>query len=265
VHAIALSATATGAATAESGYNLDYRPNRRWTSSDGRAEAMESLDLHENQPAVPATASRAGSVWGKVLLLALGGALVLTLAVFYALSAVPGTFERIASYITGRSTTFDISSPSVVERIRQLSRLETVEYSLDKIVEGDRQSPILPDFLVGDKILLVAHGEIIAGVDLGQLKPGDVSVKSDSVHVHLPAPQILTTRIDNGRTRVYSRITGLLVHVDPNLESEVRRTAEQQIAQAAIDDGILDKARQNARSSVTALLYGLGFHTVDVQ
>jgi len=67
-----------------------------------------------------------------------------------------------------------------------------------------------------------------------------------------------------GRTRVYSRSTGLLVPTDPNLESEVRQTAEQQIAQAALDDGILEKARQNARNSVTALLYGLGFRTVDV-
>jgi len=72
-------------------------------------------------------------------------------------------------------------------------------------------------------------------------------------------------RIDNGRTRVYSRSTGLLVPTDPNLESEVRQTAEQQIAQAALDDGILEKARQNARNSVTALLYGARVSDVDVE
>lgn len=159
---------------------------------------------------------------------------------------------------------FDVSSLTVVEMIRQLSRLETVEYSLDKIVEGERQSAYLPDFLAGDKLLLVAHGEVIAGIDLGQFKAGDVLVNGDTVHVRLPAAQILTTRIDNGRTRVYSRTTGLLVSSDPNLESDVRHTAEQQIAQAALDDGILEKARQNARTSVTALLYGLRFRTVDV-
>jgi len=87
----------------------------------------------------------------------------------------------------------------------------------------------------------------------------------DTVHVRLPAAQILTTRIDNGRTRVYSRMTGLLVSSDPSLESDVRQTAELQIAQAALDDRILEKARQNARTSVTALLYGLRFRTVDVK
>jgi hypothetical protein len=143
--------------------------------------------------------------------------------------------------------------------------METVVYSLDKIVEGDRENAYLPGFLAGDKLLLVAHGEVIAGIDLAQLKAGDVQVKGDAVQVRLPPAQILTTRIDNGRTRVYSRMTGLLVAADPNLESEVRLAAEQQITQAALDDGILDKARANARTSVTALLYGLGFRTVDVQ
>ena len=197
--------------------------------------------------------------------LAVGIVLGFLLLSAFAHVAQTGLWSRLAGYVTGRSTSIDASSTAVVEKIRQLSRLETVVYSLDKIVEGDRQSAYLPDFLVGDKLLLVAHGEFIAGVDLGQLKAGDVWVKGDAVHVRLPAPQVLTTRIDNGRTKVYSRTTGLLVNADLNLESQVRLAAEQQITQAALSDGILLKARQNAQTSVSALLYGLGFHTVDVQ
>jgi hypothetical protein len=196
-------------------------------------------------------------VWGIVL----GFLLLSGLSHF----AQTGLWNQLAGYVTGRSTSIDISSPSVVEKIRQLSRLETVIYSLDKIVTGERESPYLPDFLVGDKLLLVAHGEVIAGVDLGQLKPDDVSVHGDAVRVRLPAAQVLTTRIDNTRTQIFSRATGLLVAADPKLESETRLAAEQQITQAALADGILDKAHQNARSSVTALLYGLGFRKVDVQ
>jgi hypothetical protein len=201
----------------------------------------------------------------SLITLAVGIVLGFLLLSAFAHVAQTGLWNRVAGYMTGRSTSIDVSSPAVVERIRQLSRLETVVYSLDKIVEGERQSAWVPDFLVGDKLLLIAHGEVIAGVDLGQLKAGDVSVKGDAVRVRLPAPQVLSTRIDNARSRIYSRTTGLLVDADMNLESEARLAAEQQIAQAALDDGILDKARQNARTSVTALLYGLGFHTVDMQ
>jgi hypothetical protein len=176
-----------------------------------------------------------------------------------------GFWSNFANFVTGRSATIDTSSPTVIERIRQLSRLESVVYSLDKIVEGQRQSSYIPDVLVGDKLILVAHGEVIAGVDLQQLKPADVSVNGDSVHVKLPAAQVFTTRIDNGQTKVFSRSTGLLVNPDVNLESQVRQAAEQQMTQAALDDGILMRAHGNAQAAVSALLYGLGFHKVDVE
>jgi hypothetical protein len=207
--------------------------------------------------------------WGALLVGMVMGFLLFLAAGSVARAVNPfgsaGLLSRLAAYVTGRSTSIDVSSPAVVEKIRQLSRLETVVYSLDKIVSGSRENAYIPDFLVGDKLLLVAHGEVIAGVDLSQLQPGDVSVRGDRATVRLPAAQVLTTRIDNGRTRIYSRATGLLVPADPNLESEVRLAAEQQVTQAALTDGVLEKARQNARASVSALLYGLGFHEVNVE
>ena len=117
--------------------------------------------------------------------------------------ATAGPWSWLVEHLTGRSNTFNVSSPTVVEKIRQLSRLETVEYSLDKIVEGDRQSPVLPDFLAGDKLLLVAHGEVIAGIDLGQLKASDVVVSGESVRMRLPAAQIL---YDAHRQRAHARL-----------------------------------------------------------
>jgi hypothetical protein len=56
----------------------------------------------------------------------------------------------------------------------------------------------------------------------------------------------------------------LLVTADPNLEGMVRQAAERQVTQAAMTDGILDKAHTNAVAAVTTLLYGLGFHRVSV-
>ena len=199
--------------------------------------------------------------WGALLLGAVMGGGLLSL---FSHLATAGLSNRVAALMTGRSARIDTSSPAVVEKIRQLSRLETVSYSIDKIVEGNRQYPYLPDFLVGDKLILVAHGEVIAGVDLSRLKTSDVSAHGNAVEVKLPEAQILTTRIDNGQTRVYSRTTGLLVAADPNLESQVRLMAEQQFTQSALADGVLDRARQNARMSVSALLYGLGFSRVVV-
>ena len=179
-----------------------------------------------------------------------------------------GVLARVATAITGRILAVDTSVPSVVQKIQRLSRLETVVYSIDTVVEGSKSTPILPDLLGGDRILLVVHGQSIAGVDLSLLKSEDVRITETngkrSIHVSLPASQIFATNLDNQHTRVYARSTGILVPVDQNLESETRARAERQLQQTALSDGILDAARKNARATVTILLYSLGFHTVDV-
>jgi hypothetical protein len=183
--------------------------------------------------------------------------------------ATTGIMGRVASAITGRTATFDTSVPAVVQKIQRLSRLETVVYSIDTVVEGSKSSTVLPDLLAGDRILLVVHGQSIAGIDLAQLKPEDVRITDhrdggQSIHVTLPPSQLFLTTLDNQHTRVYVRSTGLLVPADPNLETDTRAKAEQQLQASALSDGILDTASKNARATITTLLYGLGFKQVDV-
>jgi hypothetical protein len=205
-----------------------------------------------------------GSFLAFLFALVLGAA---ALALFIR-HAANGPMLRLANLIAGRPTTIDASVPAVVEKIQRLSRLETVVYSLETLVEGSKSNAVLPDVLAGDKLLLIVHGQSIAGVDLALLKPEDVKIDSDngtqSIHVTLPASQLFVTTLDNDHTRVYSRTTGLLVPADQNLESETRAKAQQQLQAAALSDGILDAARKNARATVTALLYSFGFQHVDV-
>lgn len=198
-----------------------------------------------------------------VIVSVLLGAAAVIIFVRHATSGIPA---RLSGLITGRSTTFETSVPAVVQKIQRLSRLETVVYSLDTVVEGSHSSPVLPDLLAGDRLLLVVHGQSIAGVDLSKLRPEDVHIDSGahSIRVVLPPSQLFTTTLDNQHTRVYARSTGLLVPVDQNLESETRAKAEDQLQKAALEDGILDAARKNARATVTALLSSLGFQQVDV-
>lgn len=185
--------------------------------------------------------------------------------VVYLRHAVTGTAGRIATLLLGRPVSYDTSVPVVVEKIQSLQRLETVSYSMDTIVEGKRTSDVLPDLLFGDRILLVVHGQAIAGVDLSKLKPEDVKVTNGAIHVELPASEIFTTNIDNQKTRVYLRTTGLFVQADQNLETETRARAEQQLKEAALKDSILDNAKRNAQATVTTMLNGLGFSRVDVK
>jgi uncharacterized protein DUF4230 len=162
-------------------------------------------------------------------------------------------------------TQIDVNQPTVVRQIQLLQRLETVSYTMDKITTGERDNPYLPRFLVGDRLLLVVHGEVIAGVNLAKLQSNDVTVHGRSIFIHLPSAELFTTRIDNEKTRVYSRDTGLFSSPDPNLETAVLQEAERQLQEAALHDGILKSADQNARSTISSLLTGFGFSQVTFQ
>jgi hypothetical protein len=199
-----------------------------------------------------------------ILALVLGAAAM----VVFLRHATSGILARVATAITGRATTYDTSVPAVVQRIQRLNRLETVVYSIDTVVEGSRSNPVLPDLIAGDRILLVVHGQSIAGIDLSKLRPEDVHITETtgtrSIHVSLPPSQLFITTLDNQHTRVYARSTGLLVPADENLETDTRAKAEQQLQQTALADGILDTASKNARATISTLLYSLGFQQVDV-
>jgi hypothetical protein len=171
--------------------------------------------------------------------------------------------SRVFSAITGRTLRIDVSQPTVVDRVQRLQRLETVVYTMDKLVTGAKEN-LLPDFLTGDRLLMLVHGEVVAGIDFSALQPSDVRVEGKTVHLHLPPPQIFTTRLDSAKTRVYSRQTGLLVPTDPNLETQVRQEAERQLLEAAMAEGILRTAQVNAATTIRSLLQGLGFEHIDL-
>lgn len=207
----------------------------------------------------PVQPRRSSRVPALLLALFLGLIIGATALIFFVREATHGAWNEVATRITGRALHIDTSQPTVVNRIQRLARIETVSFTLDKVVEGDREGRILPEFLTGDKLLLVVHGTVIAGVDLSQLTPAEVQVSGATVHVHLPPAQLFTVALDEQNTRVYSRYTGILVPADPSLESEVRANAEQDLRQSAIAAGILNSAHQNACSTIRTMLLGVGF------
>jgi hypothetical protein len=210
--------------------------------------------------------SRAAVALALVIGLLLGVLVVGSLG-WLALSRTSGRalLGRVWTAVTGRTLSIDVSQPTVVDRIQRLQRLETVVYTADKLVTGEKENPIFPDFLAGDRLLMLVHGEVVAGIDFTNLKRGDVRVDGREVRLRLPSSQVFSTRLDNAKTRVYSRQTGLLVPTDPNLESQVRQEAERQLQEAALADGILQTAQQNAASTISSLLQGLGFEKVEFE
>jgi hypothetical protein len=193
----------------------------------------------------------------------LGGALITLTLVWIAVWLTTGIgLLRLMGVVKDGRVLINVDQPTVVRQIQKLQRLETVSYTMDKIISGGHDNPLLPKFLVSDRLLLMVHGEVIAGVDLGKLQASDVALSNRNISVRLPKVEILVTRLDNEKTRVYSRDTGLFSSPDPNLETQVRQEAERQLQQAALQDGILKSADENARNSVQSILKGLGFEQI---
>ena len=150
---------------------------------------------------------------------------------------------------------------TIIQDVRTIARLETIQYTVEKIITADKGQGSL-DFLFGDKLIFVAHGVVIGGVDLGKIGEDDLWLDGGVLYVRLPQPEIFVATLDNDKSYVYDRETGLLTHGDVQLETAARQVAEAEIENAAIEDGILDLARINAEAFLFRFLRNLGFPDV---
>jgi Protein of unknown function (DUF4230) len=155
------------------------------------------------------------------------------------------------------------TSPVVVEGIQDLNQLATVRWRESVVVTRQSGGTELERFLTGEKVLLVATGDVEAGVNLASLGRDDVQVDGKKVTIRLPKPEVLSTSLDEDKTRVYDRDFGLLnLRPDDDLVEEARAEAVDRIEQSARDEDILDQANQNAEDSIRAFVTSLGFEEV---
>jgi hypothetical protein len=156
------------------------------------------------------------------------------------------------------------SSSQVITKMQSLQRLETAQFTLETIIDGGTSGNQIQQLLFGDRILLIAHGQVIAGVDLAGLKESDVELMGTTLKITLPPTQVLVTALDSEKTRVYDRRQGLLTKGNVNLESEARKSAEGSLLAAACEGGILTQAATNAQKELEQFFSLAGFTKVTV-
>lgn len=145
-----------------------------------------------------------------------------------------------------------------INEVRALSRLETIQYSVEKVITGETGGGTF-QALFGDKILFVGHGTVIAGIDMAKLQPEDMRFENGVLTVRLPPAEIFIAALNNEKSYVYDRNTGVLTRPDINLETLVRQRAEEEILKAALEDGILEQAQLNAEAYLLKFFAALGY------
>jgi predicted RNA-binding protein len=155
------------------------------------------------------------------------------------------------------------TGPVVVEGIRELDQLATVRWTESVPVTRESGGDVWERVFGGEKVLLIATGNVEAGVDLGDIREDDVSVKGDVVTIDLPEAEILSASLDEETTRVYDRdFSPLNLHPDDELVEQARLRAVGKISASARENGILDTAESNAEDSIRAFVTTLGFEKV---
>ena len=151
------------------------------------------------------------------------------------------------------------NTATVVEQVQNLSDLVTVKYVLEKVI-------ILEDvkWYGENRVLLLAHGIVKAGIDLKRIKPEDVTISGKTISVRLPPPQITDAYLDDKQSLVIDHTTGLLRVFDKNLEQTARQNAVDDIRRAARTDGILDEADKRAKLELALFLHNVGFERIEI-
>lgn len=151
---------------------------------------------------------------------------------------------------------------TIINEVQSLARLETIRYNVEKVITAETGQGTFA-FLIQDRLLLVAHGLVIAGIDMAKIKPEDMWLDQGVLNVRLPVAEVFVATLDNEKTYVYERDTGILKSPDPNLETTARQAAEEEILKAALEDGILDQAMTNAQLYLRWFFETLGYKQIN--
>lgn len=145
-----------------------------------------------------------------------------------------------------------------ITEIRSLARLETIQYSIEKVITAEQGQGSF-GFLFGDKLLFVAHGYVIAGIDMAKIEPQHMRYEGGVLYVTLPPAEVFVATLNNEKSYVYDRETGIFTKGLNDLETLARQSAEQEILKAAMEDGILNQAQVNAEAFLIRFFAALGF------
>lgn len=199
-----------------------------------------------------------------------GGGLVLLLAAV-GLAALFLLAGNLFGFLDFGERTIDRSQPPLLVRLSDLSEYHAATASFEIVVDLEKDTKYVPDFLKGQRVIMVAAGNVDASVDFSRLKDDDVEVSEDrrTVRITLPAPELSDVRLDNDRTYVADRQRGLAdrlagVFSNPVNDQRLYQAAEDKLAEAAAQSEVLDLAETNTRAMLTSLLHSLGFANVTV-
>ena len=188
---------------------------------------------------------------------------VLAVAVVFIAGAWFGI--KLTRLLSPDSGVHELNTAVIIQQVQTLSDLVTVKYVLEKVViVNSPPASMLGQLVQGEnRVLLLAHGIVKAGIDLKRLRPEDVRIEGRKITLHLPPPQVTDAYLDEQQTQVIDWEKGFLRDFDKDLETTARQNAVDDISRAARKAGILKDADDRARTELAVFLNRAGFEQVE--
>lgn len=230
-----------------------------------KQEPAETARLPEPPPRRRGLASARLGRLGVMAMLAL-----LVLAVVALVVAVLGLRDGLRNPFA--TETRDRSQPAVLEAIEDLSVYKAATGNFQVLVDLEKDIPLVPSAISGERTLFLAVGTVDAEVDFSTITGDAIQVSDDrtSVTVTLPRPTLSEARVDPEESRVASRERGLLDRLggvfsdNPTSERELYIAAEKKMQRAAAESDLVARAEANTRATLKSMLTALGFTNVEV-
>jgi hypothetical protein len=169
-------------------------------------------------------------------------------------------------------------TPLVISEIKKIAELHTAklycEVVADSVIispaeaamlamQGSGAFPILPAmvFTSGKKMVLIAKGRVIAGLDLSVLNEKNVIVKNDSVWLTLPSAKILDIITNPSDFEIFTE-EGTW---SSNEVNAVKQKAVSIMRAEAQKRGLIEQANERAKLLMGNFLKASGFGWVEVK
>ncbi|UOO83081.1 DUF4230 domain-containing protein [Uruburuella testudinis] len=146
-----------------------------------------------------------------------------------------------------------LTREGVLTQIQNLNRLESTAFYIDTIIKTEKPGNWYALWQDSQTGLFMAHGRVVAGVDLNKLTAEHVNVVNDKIILSLPPVEILSVSLDN--LDVYDIKTGSLgLHpIDKSVFQTVQEQAKKQVLQSACKADILNHAQNQAQQQLETL------------
>lgn len=153
--------------------------------------------------------------------------------------------------------------PIVLEsQLTEIAELATVSYHYTNMAQFENSNDFygvkIP--FTTKRFILSYDGEIKAGVDLGR---ATVEVREKTVHVALPAAEILSHEIDADSVEVFDEKTSIFNPLHVTEFADFQADQQEAMEEKVLSTGLLSEAGEKAKNSVRALLVPVlpeGYH-----